>query len=197
MSTALESNLAKCSKCHTLLFPQLYNLGQFTPCPSCKALLEIETFPAILVAHSAALPEAVLVEGESSCFYHPAKKASTICEGCGRFLCALCDLVLNGRHLCPVCLDSGQKKAKFKDLENTRVLWDRMALAVAGLPLILVYPTIIGGPVALYLVIRHRKDPCSITGKSNGDFVLAAVLAVLEIAIWVMVLVFVLTPKHR
>jgi hypothetical protein len=197
MTTALESSLVKCSKCQALLFPELYHAGEFTPCPSCQSLLEIEVFPAILVAPTATLPETILIEGESSCFYHPAKKASIVCQGCGRFLCALCDLELNGRHICPVCLESGQKKAKFKDLENTRMLWDRLALAAAVLPLLFVWTSIIGAPVALYLVLRYRKTPCSITGKSSLYFVVAAILAVLEIAAWVTALVFFLTRNHR
>jgi hypothetical protein len=197
MTTPLESSLVKCSKCQALLFPELYNIGQLTPCPSCQSLLDIEVFPAMLIAPAAVFPEPILVEGESSCFYHPAKKASVVCQGCGRFLCALCDLELNGRHVCPVCLESGQKKAKFKDLENTRVLWDRMAVAVAVLPLIFIWTSVIGAPVALYLVIRYRKAPCSITGKSNLDFIVAAVLAVLQIAAWVLLLLFLLTRKHR
>jgi hypothetical protein len=197
MTTALDSSLVKCSSCQALLFPGLFNLGELAPCPSCRALLDIEVFPAILVAPAAALPEAVLVEGESSCFYHPAKKASIVCEGCGRFVCALCDLELNGRHVCPVCLEAGQKKAKFKDLENTRILWDRMAVQVSLLPLIFVWTSIIGAPVALYLVLRYRKAPCSITGKSNFDFIAAGILAVLQIAGWLLILFYFLTRKHR
>jgi hypothetical protein len=198
MTTALESSLVKCSKCQALLSPQQFNIGELTLCPSCQSLLEIEVFPAILIAPTAVFPEPILVEGESSCFYHPAKKASIVCQGCGRFLCALCDLELNGRHVCPVCLESGQKKAKFKDLENTRVLWDRLAISVAVLPLLFLWTSLIGAPIALYLVIRYRKAPCSITGKSNLDFIVAAVLAVLQIAVWALVII--LAPwwhKHR
>jgi hypothetical protein len=197
MITAPESSLVKCSKCQALLFPELYNTGHLTLCPACQSPLEIEIFPSILVAPTAAYPEPVLVEGESSCFYHPAKKASVVCQSCGRFLCALCDLELNDRHICPVCLETGQKKAKFKDLENSRVLWDRMSVAAAVLPLIFIWTSIIGAPVALYLVIRYRKAPCSITGKSNVDFAVAAVLATLEIAVWLLVLGYFLTRKHR
>jgi hypothetical protein len=197
MTATLESSLVKCSKCQALLFPELYNIGALTPCPSCQSPLDIEIFPAILLAPTAVLPESILVEGESGCFYHPSKTATIVCQGCGRFLCALCDLELNGRHVCPVCLESGQKKAKFKDLENTRVLWDRLAISVAVLPLLLVWTSIIGAPIALYLIIRYRKAPCSITGKSNLDFIVAAVLAVLQIAAWALVIILVPWHKHR
>jgi hypothetical protein len=100
---------------------------------------------------------------------------------------------LNGRHICPVCLESGQKKAKYKDLENTRVLWDRLTLTVAVVPILFVWTSIIGAPVTLYLIWRHRKAPCSLTGKSNLTFIVAAVLASLEIAGWTLLLAFYLT----
>jgi hypothetical protein len=134
-----------------------------------------------------------LVEGQSSCFYHPSKKASIVCDGCGRFLCGLCDLELNGRHVCPACLETGRKKSKFKDLENTRMLWDHVALAVATLPMLCVWPSIAGAPCALYLVLRYRKEPCSITGKSSLAFVAAGVLSILELAGWLLALFYLIT----
>jgi len=186
----MESSLVKCSKCQAFLFPEPFNTGQFSPCPSCGAPLAVEVFPAILQTPSAAAAEPLLVEGQSSCFYHPAKKASIVCQGCGRFLCGLCDLELNGRHVCPACLEAGQKKSKYKDLENTRVLWDHIALAAAVFPLLCFWGTIIGAPYALYLILRYRKAPCSITGRSSVAFVAAGVLAVLELAGWVAGLIY-------
>jgi len=189
----MEPSLIKCGKCQAILLPSQFNTGNLTPCPSCGSPLAVEVFPAILRSPAAAFSEPLLVEGESSCFYHPAKKASIVCESCGRFLCALCDLELNGRHICPVCLESGQKKAKFKDLENTRVLWDRLALTIAVVPILFVWTTIVGAPVTLYLIWRYRKAPCSLTGKSNLSLIVAGVLAALQIAGWTLLLAVYLT----
>lgn len=197
MTTGLESSLVKCSNCQALLFPDLFNLGELAPCPSCGSLLNIEAFPAMLQGPATgAVPEAVLVEGESSCFYHPTKKATIVCDGCGRFLCALCDLELNGRHVCPACLETGQKKAKFKDLENSRMLWDRLSFHIAILPILFFWTSLVGAPIALYLVLRYRKEPCSITGKSNAYFAAAALIAVLEVVFWIFFFVLVLGHKH-
>ena len=77
--------------------------------------------------------EAVMVEGESSCFYHPQKKAVVPCQGCGRFLCALCDCGLHGEHFCPACLEVGRQKGRITRLESQRTLYDAIALAVAVL----------------------------------------------------------------
>jgi len=188
----MESSLVQCSKCQAVLFPEPFNTGQFSPCPSCQAPLAVEVFPAILQTPAAATAaEPLLVEGQSSCFYHPAKKASIVCEGCGRFLCGLCDLELNGRHVCPVCLEAGRRKSKYQDLENTRVLWDHLALGMAVIPpLLCFWPGLVGAPLALYLVLRYRKAPCSLTGKSNLAFILAAVLAVLEMAAGVAFIIY-------
>ena len=180
----MPSSLVKCDKCKATLFPESFNRFEFAPCPSCQSQLAIEIYPAILKSPVGTVSEPLMAEGQSSCFYHPTKKAAIVCEGCGRFLCGLCDLELNGRHVCPVCLESGQKKSKFKDLENTRVLWDHLALMVSLAPLILIWTSIVGAPVALYLVLRYRKAPCSLTGKSNAMFVAAAILAILQIGGW-------------
>ena len=186
----MESSLVQCSKCQAVLFPEAFNSGQFSLCPSCEAPLAVEVFPAILQTPSAAAAEPLLVEGQSSCFYHPAKKASIVCQGCGRFLCGLCDLELNGRHVCPACLEAGQKKSKFKDLENTRVLWDHIALAVAIFPLLFFWPSVLTAPYALYLVIRYRKAPCSLTGTSHLAFAAAGVLAAVETAGWLIFITY-------
>jgi hypothetical protein len=193
----MDSSPVKCSKCQAVLSPEPFNTGQFSPCPSCAAPLAVEVFPAILQTPSAAAAaEPLLVEGQSSCFYHPAKKASIVCEGCGRFLCGLCDLELNGRHVCPACLETGRKKSKYKDLENTRVLWDHLALHTAVIPpLLCLSPGLIGAPAALYLVLRYRKAPCSITGKSNLAFIVAGVLAVLEIIGGVIFIIYLITEN--
>ena len=191
----METSPVKCSKCQAVLPTEPFNTGQFSPCPACEAPLAVEVFPAILQNIPAAAPaEPLLVEGQSSCFYHPAKKAAIVCETCGRFLCNLCDLELNGRHVCPVCLETGRKKSKFKDLENTRVLWDHLALSLAIIPpLLCFWPALVGTPLALYLVLRYRKTPCSITGKSNLAFAFAAVLAVLEILAGVGFIILLIT----
>jgi hypothetical protein len=193
----MESSLVKCSKCQAILFPEPFNTGEFSPCPSCGARLAVEVFPAILQTPAAATAaEPLLVEGQSSCFYHPEKKAAIVCDACGRFLCGLCDLELNGRHVCPVCLETGRKKSKYKDLENTRVLWDHLALHTAVIPpLLCLSPGLIGAPVALYLVLRYRKAPCSITGKSNLAFIVAGVLAVLEIVGGVLFIIYLVTES--
>jgi hypothetical protein len=190
-----------CTKCKAVLPGTLFNLPDLTPCPSCASPIQVEIFPAFFrrIAPGRGA-EAMLDETESSCFYHPQKKAILPCEGCGRFLCALCDCELDGRHYCPSCLEAGRTKGKIKNLENHRVLYDDMALALAILSFVppIIYFCWITAPLSLYLAIRHWKTPTSIVHRTKARFVFAIVIAVLEIVAIVggIILVFTMRPQR-
>ena len=133
----MNSPLVQCPKCRGFLLEGVFNRQDLVPCPLCETLLEVEVFPAFFRRiNPGKNAEALIVEGESSCFYHPEKKAVVPCGGCGRFLCALCDCELNGQHLCPSCLEAGRTKGKIKEAprKSARVRYDRIALATVVFP---------------------------------------------------------------
>jgi hypothetical protein len=111
-----------------------------------------------------------MMDDEASCFYHPDKRAVIPCDSCGRFLCSLCDIELNNRHICASCLETGQEKGKIKNLENHRKLHDSIALHLAVLP-------IVTAPVAFYLAIRHWKTPSSVIPRSKIRQILALLIS--------------------
>jgi hypothetical protein len=100
---------------------------------------------------------------------------------------------LDGRHLCPACLESGKKKGRFSQLENQRVLYDRVALALAGLPLLCLWPSLVGAPLALFVAIRYRNHPTTIRGGSKTRFWVAGILATLQIIGWIVFFVHLAT----
>lgn len=183
----MNTGLVSCTKCRQPLPPEFFNRQETRPCPSCSSLLRVEVFPALFHAPAAVnAGERVLVEGEAGCFYHPQKKAVLPCEECGRFLCALCDVELNGRHLCTACLESGKKKGKLKSLQDRRMLYDSMALTLAVVP-ILVWPfTIVTAPATFYVAIRYWKEPMSLIPRTKSRFWVAMFIAALQIAGWVV-----------
>jgi hypothetical protein len=193
----MNSALVHCPKCRWQLSESIFNRQDLLPCPSCQTPLEIEIFPAffrrITPGQNA---EALLVEGESSCFFHPEKKAVIPCVGCGRFLCALCDCELHGQHFCPACLEAGRTKGKIKSIENQRTLHDNIALALAFYPLIVWCMTIFTAPAAVYLSIRHWNSPRSIVHRTKIRFVLAIIVAGLEIIGWIIGLSIFLTHRN-
>lgn len=176
-----------CGQCGKALPSQLWNTGQLAACPHCADQQQVEVFPALYRKAQATAGEALLVEGESSCFYHPQKRAAVACENCGRFLCALCEVEFAGRRLCPACIESGKSKKKIKNLETQRFLYDDLALALTILPIILgFFPTIVTAPIALFISIRHWNSPTSVLPRTRIRFVLAILIALAEIAGWTL-----------
>lgn len=164
-----------CPKCGTPAPVGALTLGQFQPCAGCGGGVWAEVFPALnRPMQRGTAGETVLLEGEAVCFYHEGKKAAEVCHACGRFLCGLCDCPLNGKHYCPGCLNTGQKKGKIRDLENTRVLYGRQAFVMSLVPL---YLTGIG---AVYLALRYRKAPDSLVTPRPWQMPVALVLGLIQ-----------------
>jgi hypothetical protein len=188
--------LLACPKCQTPWPMDFGSLTAMQVCSGCMKPVTAYPFPALLRENAAtAHPEKVVMEGEASCFYHADKRAVVPCSACGRFLCALCDVVLGDRHLCPGCLETGRAKGKLTELETSRTLWDSMALALAVLPLICVWPSVVFAPAALIVAIYGWRKPMSIVRRSRWRFWLAITLSVLQILGWIAFGIFIVIEK--
>jgi hypothetical protein len=175
----------QCPKCHAWLLEGIFNQPELSPCPACGVPLQVEVFPALFrKINPGKKSEAILVEGESGCFYHPQKKAVLPCDSCGRFLCALCDCELNGRHFCPACLETGKTKGKIKSLDQGRTLYDSLALSLAIYPMLIFYFTLLTAPMALFTAIRYWRAPRSLVRRTKIRFVAAIIISLLQIAGW-------------
>jgi hypothetical protein len=195
----MNNALIQCPQCRAGLMEGVFNQPDFAPCPACGVPVQVQVFPALFRTTQAGQSgETIMVEGESSCFYHPQKKAVLPCDGCGRFVCALCDCMIDGRHFCPACLEAGRSKGKIKSLENERTLYDNIALALAVLPLVivpLIYFTIVTAPMTLYVAIRYWKAPSSILPRTKVRFIAAIVISALQIGGWAT-LIIMLATRH-
>jgi hypothetical protein len=184
----------QCPKCQAWLLEGVFNQTEANPCPACGIPLRVEVFPAMFRKSAPGQKsETILVEGESSCFYHPQKKAVVPCDSCGKFLCALCDCELLGQHFCPNCLETGKTKGRIKTLDNERTLYDNIAVSLAVLPLLIFYFTLITAPMSLFVAIRYWKAPRSILHRTKIRFVIAMILATLQIAGWGIFFVIIAT----
>jgi hypothetical protein len=183
-----------CTKCWTPLSADFLNIEEYRACPNCAAMVRVEVFPAYFrEAAKGSAGEALLADTEASCFYHPQKRAAVVCSECGRFLCSLCDLELEGRHYCASCLETAKEKNKIASLQNKRQLYDTTALTLAIVGII---PWIgfVTAPAALYLAIKHFNTPSSIVRKHpKMRYVAAIVIASLLILGWIVMLGFLFT----
>ena len=180
--------MLSCTKCNTPLPGQNFNSYSLVPCPSCSGLLRTDVYPALFRK----LPrgqsgDSLQLDKEAGCYYHPQKKAVVPCSACGRFVCALCDVALNDQHLCPSCFEKGKTKRKIKNLENQRTCYDSIALMVAMVSILIHWFTIFTAPLVIYLTIRHWNSPSSIIPRTKIRFVLAFIIASLQIVGWIYV----------
>src|SRR5690606_1734344 len=82
-------------------------------CIKCTKPFEAQVWPRLVSgADAGAVPDAVLSDEHSACFNHPEKQATAVCDGCGRFICTLCDIEVEGKHLCSGCFESGRTKGE-------------------------------------------------------------------------------------
>ena len=169
-----------CSACSWPLPPESWRQNEAVHCPGCSAVLRLTVFPAVARPTAQQTPEAIGGAAEASCYYHPENRAVAPCDECGRFLCALCELQVDGRRVCPGCLESGVK-GKRLHLETERKLYDGIALSLSTLPVLLVWPAFIGAPMALYYCVRYWRAPGSIVPRTKLRFYLAAVFSLAEI----------------
>jgi hypothetical protein len=156
--------------------------------------LQIEIFPAFFERPlTAGTAPGAAADDESVCYFHPHNKAVVSCEMCGRFICALCDVELSGRHVCPSCIETGRKKRTITNLENRRVLYDDIAVALSIIPLIFFWPTIVTAPASIYISLRHWKSTTSIIPRTKVRFIFAILISLLQVTAWGLVISYLAT----
>ncbi len=186
----------QCSQCGSPLLDGDLGTSELHECPGCGSPTRAFVFPAY---YRTATPTktAAIVEGESSCFFHPQKRAVVPCDECGRFLCALCRVEFGERNICPGCIDAGMRKGELPALEMTRRRYDSIALGVATLPAFLVWPTLITGPLAIYLTIRHWGDPAGLLPRNRWRFVAALSFGLIQTGAWAALFLFLFVSRNK
>jgi hypothetical protein len=177
-----------CAACSWPVPKEFWNREEGVRCRGCGQTVRVSVFPAIESATTGAAPEALHGETEASCFYHPQSRATKVCEECGRFLCALCDLEVEGRHICPRCFESGVSAHKIETAEPRRVMHDSVALALATLPFLLIWPALIAAPWSLVIVLTRWNSVSSVVPRTKIRFIVAALFALGEIGFIVFVI---------
>lgn len=183
----MHTGTIRCTHCQNPLPVSLLNQPELEACPACESKFQVLTFPSLsLGLRQGSLSEPILAEGEASCYYHPDKRAVVPCHRCGRFLCGLCEMILNEEHLCPACLKSAEEKGSLAALDHRRILYDRMALLVALLPVLFLWPvTILTGPLAIGIGIYSLKKPAGLVEHFRFRAYLAMLFGFLETAAWI------------
>lgn len=179
-----------CRKCGLTLPADVFNTAETAGCPRCHNAILGRIFPAFFEGRrEGQTGEVIGLDDLSSCFFHANRRAVIPCGDCGRFLCALCDLEIEGRHLCPNCLEASRRKASLTIFHTTHTRWDHIALLLAVLPLLFYAITPFTAPAAIFISIwKWRSTRDAMIPYSKGRFVVALLIASLTVAGWMGVL---------
>ncbi len=172
-----------CPRCERELPPESTNLGGAL-CYHCESRVEAAVFPAAVRAASTLAYQSV-VSGEAACFFHDDRVASVSCSNCGRFLCNFCRIEWSGAELCVTCVEALRQPGKSVALESNRFHFDSLSLALAVLPSLLVFPSLLTAPLSLGLALVTIRKSCSITPRSKWRFVVAMIVSLALIGAWV------------
>ena len=183
-----------CPKCSRPVPEVYWQKVDVVRCPACESQFEQLRFPALAAAKRVDRA-ATLAIGEANCYFHAQNRAEVACDGCGRYVCAVCRVAFDGRQFCPTCLEARGDRRKLP--ENNRVLYSHIALALAGAPLILWPVTLITAPAAIVFCFYGWGKPGSLVPRRQKiRFVIAGVLASLEIAVWLVIFGKILLRRH-
>jgi hypothetical protein len=184
-----HSGHVPCPECQEPLPRQLFNQAGGGLCPHCRAVVSISIFPALFAVPEQARPKDNdrQDDAQAGCYYHPHKIAAVPCDGCGLFLCSLCDTDIGGRHICPRCLESEILEQNQPELVTHRPLYEQMVFALSIYPLIFPFVTLFTAPAALFITVRYWKAPRSLVSRTRWRSILAIFIAFLQILGWLAI----------
>ena len=178
-----------CGACRATMRFRPTDLGTTVSCTSCGNVSQVLTFPALVRRAAGSAGAAAMEAGEATCFFHTSKKAAVPCDGCGRFLCALCDINFSDGHFCSLCIETGTEQAVAGKMVSRRYLYDSMALLLI-LSTLLFWPfTLITAPMALFIAIRFYGKAGGPIPRSNWRFLVAILMSSAIILGWAALLI--------
>lgn len=182
-----------CRRCNKVLPSESINGDRFNACPFCGLPLMIRVYPAAsLSSQPSPESDASRDESQAGCFYHPGRPADTVCSGCGRFICTLCEVAFQSGCLCPACIRQGVDPKVAEETVRQHVRYDKIALYLATAPIIFWPLTVLTAPAATILAIGWRKRTVSLVANGRVRFVLALLFGLLQTAGWIVLLIYLL-----
>ncbi len=185
--------MISCKKCGCSLSETLVNTDGFVFCPACAVPFIVRVYPAASATVSVDQgPDAARKEEQAGCFYHPGRPAEVVCAGCGRFICALCEVDLQHRHFCPACVRQQMEKEESAEIVRAHVRFDKIAFYLAIVPLFVWPATLLTGPAAMIMGIRYWNRPVSLVTTGRPRLAAAVLVGGLQTLGWLSLVVVVL-----
>jgi len=177
-----------CPKCGNRLTVEDSGGEMHQNCHVCQAKLSFFVFPRLFRESPVEtdFSSAVSVSGDATCHFYPELKAELVCDECGCFLSKTASVNWGGRDLCMPCLHQLRENKRSLDFQAETRVYDNRALALVTW---MAPFTLFTAPLALFILIRHRKGDTGFVPRGKFRWWLAMVLSVLWIIFWMVGLV--------
>lgn len=171
-----------CPKCSKPLDPTSHDGGDEATCIFCQQKMQLITYPALEAELASPKPTAAKVEAGATCFYHDENEAVHTCSHCGRYLCSVCGIEETEGITCPSCIST--QRASSTETVSSRILYDRLVLGLAFLPLLIWPFTVVTAPIAVGVGIYGWRQPRSLVSPGRIRMVIGMVFAVIQVGVW-------------
>jgi hypothetical protein len=198
--------IVRCASCYAMIPDRLFREGGVIDCPACARRTRSILLPSLYkaaVSPTPPKPPEPPGEGETACFYDPARKATQACDHCGVFVSDAWAAKWGTQTVCLKCLDQLRSKTKDQRYEGSRTLWDNVALGSAVGPYVIalmlsltffglflaVIPlmfTLVAAPIAIFVALRFWSAPRSLVPRGPLRLILALVFSGLTLTAWVI-----------
>lgn len=175
-----------CPRCRGVLSVATFVEKIDVACPHCTAPLGLSIFPRLFrapVEGDASQPAAA---GEAGCTFFPQLRADHICDECGCFLSNWAAVQWGGTPLCMPCLYRLREERQDPAYVAQVRRYDNLALTLVTW---LAPVSFITAPVAIFLLLRHRKAPRGFVPQRGVRWWVAMVVASLFLLGWLTLLV--------
>jgi hypothetical protein len=179
----MRQTMIRCGTCgHGLALPQ--ETGDTSlACEQCRAITRCLVFPALFRPRRHTEAQQIVDEGQSSCMNHPDKTATTVCDSCGKFLCALCDVEWGEEHLCSTCIEH-RRSSGDHTLKSEYIHYDRIVFAMTIVSLFVYFLGLLLAPIALYIGWRYWNETWRPVPYRKWGMVVSIVLSFAIMATW-------------
>jgi uncharacterized protein YbaR (Trm112 family) len=186
MKTESREALLQCPTCRNVLSVNREVMALEDKCPVCRSAVDIRVFPRLFREQVRQVDPQIADESESSCTFFPELKAEKVCDECGCLMSSKATVVWSGEEVCLPCLYRLREEEKSPAYLPKAALNDNRALALVTL---LAPLSLITAPLALFLLIRNRKETGSLFPRGRWRWWTAMILSVGWIVTWVAILV--------
>lgn len=182
----------QCPRCHVPLTSDWIRTGIIT-CPYCTKGFEATAFdPPQRRQQPTMEVTAVGPDGANACANHARNAATSSCQRCGLFICALCDMNIGTGSFCPACFErvraDGSLPAARRYRDSATVA---RSAAIAGIFFSFMFLGLPFGAVAVFYGIKARAQRKS-EGRSTAGVTLIALLGLLEVLGGIAMIAFII-----